>query len=47
MMTLILSELPCKLLANEYLTIRDIESADRKVKLSSDRQFQRTTWKEA
>ena len=30
------SELPCKLLANKYLTIRDIESADRKVKLQID-----------
>ena len=34
--SLILSELPCKLLANEYLTIHDIESADRKVKLQID-----------
>ena len=30
------SELLCKLQANEYLMIRDIESANRKVKLEID-----------
>ena len=30
------SELPCKSQANEYLTVRDIESANRKVKLEID-----------